>query len=47
MAIVGATNLTRINYCVTGSPSFALRPGATVHRTQRINAVAPGSICLA
>jgi hypothetical protein len=39
-------NLTELDYCVLGNPSFGLPAFTAVDRTQPVTAVGPGSICL-
>jgi hypothetical protein len=49
MTVMGVTNLTRLTYCFTGSPNFALPPGGTVESLRRVAAAAPmpaGGACL-
>jgi hypothetical protein len=39
-------NLTELDYCVLGSPSFGLPAFSALDREQPVSAVGPGSICL-
>jgi hypothetical protein len=45
LSIDWITNQTRLNYCVTGNPSFSLPAGRTSNRDQTVVAVGPGELC--
>ena len=41
LAVSSLTNLTKVTYCVSGSPNFAIASGATINRLTTVTAVAP------
>jgi hypothetical protein len=41
LAASSLTNLTKLDYCVTGSLNFGIASGATINRLTTVTAVAP------
>jgi len=46
VTMAGIANQTKTPYCVGGNPNFGIGPFRGIIRTQTINRLAPGRICL-